>query len=1089
MLDIVTWNMRKVPSNIKKALRARAEYDVIAVQEATILPNRNAPACPARSGYTMIYGGGRHAMYIRNIHGPETWEAEANENWCAVRMLKYKVKIWNIYNPPDPASARPLIRALSELDPDEHNIFLGDMNVHDPLWDEHDRKTTGIDEFITAAERARLGLLTPKGECTWFCHGKRNSTIDLIWATYGSTARYMGSDDALTGSDHVAQRVRFGTGSKTGETRTAENVRKWKRTNIPLAEAEAYNRFGGPPPEVEDTAQLEALADFVINHLNQIADRAVPTGPRTGPGDRREWWTPKVVEASKMTKAARRKYAADPSRQRWEDLKEAEKSEERTISESDRERWRTALGETSWDDEKLWALERWARLRSWEPYEVPKIPDMTGEGGEPIRTHGEKAQKLAGTFFPEGSYELGPLPGLKRKEGDPISIRTTVTPKEIENALKHISPWKAPGEDGIPTGFLKACGKPFYRILAYLATKSFELGHFPTRFRAALVIVLRKPGKTPTERKTPKGWRPISLLSTTGKVIEKILGDRIAAAAEAYELLPDGQMGNRRDRSTEAALKICVETIRTAWRLKGLVALLLLDISSAFDAVPHSRLLEVARAKGYPENICRWIKTFLEGRTARLRFDGETTAAIPVRAGVPQGSPLSPILFILYISTLYETLKEVPNILVVGFADDTNILSFGPDTEAVKEGLLRAWKKCEEWSRAAGLTFNPTKSELIYFTKRRKKIKDRIQTGGVQVKPRKAVKFLGIWLDRKLQWKTHTTKLQEKLKRQILALTGIASSTYGCSYRRARAVYKVAIRSAMVYGASIFHKPTEKGGKPQGPVRSLAGWQSKCLRVVTGAFRATPLRMVETEALIPPLDLYMNERVAETEKRFEAGRIASISRAAVSTVVKSMTNQRRRRLRKAKPLRASWYQRQGKDFDLEAEWRTRWETEANTTRRRPGQTWAADTTVRFDRGVLKRHDLLRKHESSLLTQARTGRIGLASFLFTRGVPEVNTPICRCGEGKEDIYHIVLWCPRFETQRAELSTGRPVRTRRDLDIATDRKRSAREIIRWVLDLGILEQYKLAEKLDTLGEMYRNPGQDPTRIRTENTSDDT
>jgi hypothetical protein len=247
--------------------------------------------------------------------------------------------------------------------------------------------------------------------------------------------------------------------------------------------------------------------------------------------------------------------------------------------------------------------------------------------------------------------------------------------------------------------------------------------------------------------------------------------------------------------------------------------------------------------------------------------------------------------------------------------------------------------------------------------------------------------------------------------------------------------------------------------------------------------------MVETEALIPPLDLYMNERVAETEKRFEAGRIASISRTAVSTVVKSMTNQRRRRLRKAKPLRASWYQRQGKDFDLEAEWRTRWETEANTTRRRPGQTWAADTTVRFDRGVLKRHDLLRKHESSLLTQARTGRIGLASFLFTRGVPEVNTPICRCGEGKEDIYHIVLWCPRFETQRAELSTGRPIRTRRDLDIATDRKRSAREIIRWVLDLGILEQYKLTEKLDTLGGMYGNPGQDPTRIRTENTSDDT
>src|SRR5436190_2199399 len=126
-----------------------------------------------------------------------------------------------------------------------------------------------------------------------------------------------------------------------------------------------------------------------------------------------------------------------------------------------------------------------------------------------------------------------------------------------------MSVWKAPRNDLLPTGFLKMYGKPLHEVLAKIATASFRLGHFPQRFRNALVVVLHKVGKPKEVTRTPDGWRPISLLSTIGKVIKATIGDRIAKAAEEHKLLPEGQIGNRRQRSTDLAIRLIIEAIRT----------------------------------------------------------------------------------------------------------------------------------------------------------------------------------------------------------------------------------------------------------------------------------------------------------------------------------------------------------------------------------------------------------------------------------------------------------------------------------------------------------------------------------------------
>ena len=127
-----------------------------------------------------------------------------------------------------------------------------------------------------------------------------------------------------------------------------------------------------------------------------------------------------------------------------------------------------------------------------------------------------------------------------------------MTDDDVESALRNMGPWKAAGQDELPNGFLRACGLPLVQALQQIASSSMVLGYFPTLFRKARVVVLRKPDKTLAQLRRAGGWRQISLLSCVGKVIEGLVA-KMTEAAEARGVLPPEQMGNRAGRSTELA--------------------------------------------------------------------------------------------------------------------------------------------------------------------------------------------------------------------------------------------------------------------------------------------------------------------------------------------------------------------------------------------------------------------------------------------------------------------------------------------------------------------------------------------------------
>lgn len=1085
---ILFWNVGNSKPAMAQAIDGEREYDIIAIQEPWRNPNLPATTyCPRSGRYHLIYAGegSRSALLINKKYSVSRWEAEATPDWCRIQLRTDEgetMTVHSIYSPiPHRTSTgarwQSPIHHLMTLNPPSRTILVGDFNLHHPSWDKHGRCTEGVEDLLTLSVSWDLRLLTPWGEPTRTRHRNRDSTIDHAWATQDLQVVYEGPEDYNL-SDHRPQVVRVQFGASERPTPEGFN---WKMMDKDRVAAEAAHL--SCPARMGTPQEIDEQCDYLIKELQRIATVSTPKR-KASRGRVAPWWNREVGNARGRAKAAERRWRAARSQQTWDGLQDTLRGYRKTMAEAKRESWRRALQEASSDPRRAWALAKWARQRSHLPPDPPKMPPLRpNPDSEPTAfSHPEKAEALQQRFFPESEAVLddiqdeGPGGGIT---GPRFEIESGVSQDQVAGAINRTGAWKAPGRDQIPTGFLKACGEPLYAVLARITQASLQAAYFPRCFRTAKVVALRKPGKTARQLQTASGWRPIALLSTVGKVIEAIVAERITEAAERNGLLPLNQMGNRKGRSTELAIRLLTDQIRTAWAHKAVASLLQLDIKGAFDTVCHPRLLDTLRKKGFPPWVVQWTQSYLTDRSATLLFDDEESAPVPIRAGVPQGSPLSPILFLLYIASLYEALQEVPGVSVVGFADDTNIVAFAPTARENCRTLEKAWEVCERWARSRGMQFEPAKSELTHFTRKRTPPADKARLGSVELGPQTSVRFLGVWLDRKLSWKAHQQAIKRKLESQRLALTRLAASTWGFSLTKAREVYTKVIRSAMAYGATAFHKATEPGGKPQGTAKALLAEQTRCLRKVAGAYKATATRNVETEVYVPPLDLYLNGRVAHFEKRLEESGMGQLVRDSCSSVARLLRG-RRRRQRRTNTEVASGYRNGADEWTqrwlaaspgetdkarvaaaIDREWHERWqrESEQSRTRRRGHPRQPADNPPSKD--PLRLHRGLRKAESSLLIQMRTGKIGLRAFLFGRGVPDIATPICRCGQGRETAAHVAAYCPEENTNRRSLPFA--MRTHQDFSMAVRDPEKTALLVRWFMKTQRLREYRVAQQI--------------------------
>ena len=397
--------------------------------------------------------------------------------------------------------------------------------------------------------------------------------------------------------------------------------------------------------------------------------------------------------------------------------------------------------------------------------------------------------------------------------------------EEVTKLINDINISKSCGPFSIPTKILKEFSNILSPTLAIIINKSIMEGVFPKLLKDALVCpIFKKSDKTKCAN-----YRPISLLSNLSKVFERIMYNRIEHFLDENNILYDLQFGFRKKHSTNHALLSIIENIRNNMDNKIFSCGVFVDLEKAFDTVKHSILISKLHHYGIQGISNDWIRSYLSSRTQRVSVNGATSEVSDVTCGVPQGSILGPLLFIIYINDMHHALLKS---MVYHFADDTNLIFSHKDPTVIAKVMNSELAILYDWLCANRLSLNVGKTEFTIFRPPSKSLENRITLtlAGKKIFESKKVKYLGIILDDRLTWKIHISELCKKLGRTVGMLFKIR---YQCNKKVLRSLYFSLFESHLSYGLPVW------GSANQALIQKLFFLQKKAIRAITFSdFRA-----------------------------------------------------------------------------------------------------------------------------------------------------------------------------------------------------------------------------------------------------------
>ena len=285
---------------------------------------------------------------------------------------------------------------------------------------------------------------------------------------------------------------------------------------------------------------------------------------------------------------------------------------------------------------------------------------------------------------------------------------------------------------------------------------SLHEGKVPEDWKLSDITPIFKKG----DRKLPENYRPISLTSVICKLLETIIRDKIVDYLEEHELIRDTQHGFRRRRS---CLTNLLEFYNKLFHLHDetkSLDIIYLDFQKAFDKVPHEKLLLKVEALGITGNTARWIASWLHDRKQRVLVNGASSPWLPVASGVPQGSVLGPVLFIIYINDIDVGLNN----FISKFADDTKIgNTIITDEDRIK--LQQDLNRIAEWSSNWQMPFNVGKCQVLHVGNSNNRYE--YEMNGRKINTSNSVKDLGITLSRDLKFSQHCSEAAKKANRML----------------------------------------------------------------------------------------------------------------------------------------------------------------------------------------------------------------------------------------------------------------------------------------------------------------------------------
>lgn len=446
---------------------------------------------------------------------------------------------------------------------------------------------------------------------------------------------------------------------------------------------------------------------------------------------------------------------------------------------------------------------------------------IKNENGEWIKTDDLKAdlfsKHLENIFQPnetqmqEVNLPIFPIPAVDIPQ---------ITEDEIIREIINLKAKKSPGFDLITAEILKEVSSKTIEVINQLMKAALKLKYVPSVWKVAEVIMVCKPGKSPYELTS---YRPISLLPIISKLFERILLNRIKPIIERNHLIPNHQFGFREKHSTMDQVHRITNIIENTFEEGKVCSAVFLDIAQAFDKVWHDGLLFKLFAN-IPINYCQILESYLKNRYFRVKITNQYSNIRQIRAGVPQGSILGPVLYLLYT---YD-IPNAANTTIATFADDTAILSVGSSAKEAALSLQTAIDMVLNWTKKWRININNQKCAHVNFTYNNSTYVE-IYMNGVVVPFENHAKYLGMTLDAKLKWKVHVKKKKEEIEIRSRNLKWLIGRNSNLSTFNKMMIYNQVLKPIWTYGIPLW------GCANDSVTNIIQTCQNKLLRTIVNA--------------------------------------------------------------------------------------------------------------------------------------------------------------------------------------------------------------------------------------------------------------
>ena len=396
------------------------------------------------------------------------------------------------------------------------------------------------------------------------------------------------------------------------------------------------------------------------------------------------------------------------------------------------------------------------------------------------------------------------------------------------------------GPDDIHYDFFKHLSPSALTYLLTAINELFANNTFPATWQESIIIPILKPQK---DKQQAKSYRPISLTSCASKVTERMVNTRLKHFLESNDLLDKHQCGFRRGKSTTDNIIRLITDIRTGFHHKQTTVAAFLDITAAFDRVQKPALIYKLHKLGLRGHLANFIINFLTNRIFQVRCGTTLSTQTPQDQGLPQGSVLSPTLFLVMINDMCSSLKYAKYSL---FADDVAIWSTHKDLYRAEERVQGGLNQIASWCEIWGFTLSAEKSAAMAFNKGRLHHPTKLLINAKPIKDVKEFKFLGVHLDIKLTFANHIQHMKNKCAKRTNLLRALAGTDWGGDRKTIIQLYTAIIRPIIEYCSIAYH-----GALTESLNSQIEAIQNASIRVATGAIASTRITALLADANVP----------------------------------------------------------------------------------------------------------------------------------------------------------------------------------------------------------------------------------------------